>query len=719
MPIKFDRENKIFTLTTKNTKYVFGIRDERYLVHQFYGKKTAKFEPFNPRFLSFSPYHGRDGYMWSPDVFREEFSFFGSGDFRATSLKVRGADGSCVTDFVYKSYKKFRGKADPDGLPAARADESTETLAVELYDSISSCVLTLYYTVYYDVDIIIRRMSLENRGDTTVKIEKCMSLALDLPRCDYDMVSLYGIHCGERNYQRAPLHHGVQSVFSRRGASSHQFNPFIALCSKKAGEERGEVYGFNFIWSGSFLDEVEVDQLGHTRVQVGLGEENFGYTLAAGESLDAPEAVMTYSADGFGKMTRNFHDFTRRYILPESSVKRAHPVVLNTWEACFFDIDEEKLIEFAKESAKIGIDMLVMDDGWFGKRNSDNAGLGDWFPNKEKFRHGLGSFVEKVKACGVSFGIWIEPEMVNPDSDLYRAHPDWALSSPGRDPALSRDQLILDMSRRDVIEYLKDTFKKTFGGVPIDYFKWDANRHLSDVYSHALPPERQDEVAFRNMKGTYELLRWFGEEFPDAVIETCAGGGGRYDLGMMRYGFQIWTSDNTHPYSRLWIQRSSLLAYPAATMSCHVSNPRGDVRSLDFRYKVAVGGMLGYELNIIDMKDEIKDEMKRQIKDYRSFEHVVREGDYFNLVSPFLDDYSAYYYAAKDRTELLISMIEKERSTPRKTKPLKIKEAKKDANYVDRLSGKKYSGASLRAGLTFELIGEQDTAVIMYLTEAK
>lgn len=733
MPIKFDKENKIFTLTTKNTRYVFGIMDDRYLVHHFYGKKTAKYALYKPYCVSFSPYRGELGNTKSPDIFPQEYSFFGSGDFRAAALKLRGENGCCATDFTYKSHrissvpKSGGAGAEIAGIPCGRPDENTRSLSVILTDETTMCELHLIYNVFYEEDVITRGIVLYNYGKAPVKIEKCMSASLDLPSCDYDMVTLWGGHYDERNYQRAPLHHGTQSVCSRRGASSPQYNPFFALCDKKATEDKGAVYGFNFIWSGSFLDEVEVDQTECTRVQIGLGEENFGYLLKPtkkGEPAKkdsspfcSPHAVLTYSDRGFGKMTRNLHDFVRNHILPERAVSEPHPVVLNTWEACYFNIDEEKLVNFAGESAKVGFDMLVMDDGWFGARSGDRAGLGDWTPNKQKFKNGLGSFIEKVKSKGIRFGIWIEPEMVNPDSDLYRAHPDWALSVPGRQPLLSREQLVLDMANPEVIAYLKDSFKKTFGGLPIDYFKWDANRHICDAFSHALPPERQDEVHFRYMLGVYDLLRWFTVEFPSAQIETCSGGGGRYDLGMMAFGFQIWASDNTWPYSRTWMQRSALLAYPAATMSCHVSNPGDDLRALDFRYKVAVGGMLGYELNVLRMSEEIKKEMARQVKEYKTFEHLVRLGDYRNLASPFLCPYSAYYYTDKENKEFLLSVIEKEGIPAGRTKPLKIREAKPGKTYVDMLSGSRYSGKELKDGLVLPLTGEKFTAALMHLAE--
>ena len=540
-----------------------------------------------------------------------------------------------------------------------------------------------------------------------------MPLMLDLGRSDLDMISLYGSHCRELNYQRVPLHHGTQSVYSKRGASSHQYNPFVALCSHTATQEKGEVYGFNFVYSGSFLDEIDVDQRGHTRVLIGLGSDCFSYTLGCGERFCSPEAIMTYSSAGIGKMTQNMHDFIRAHILPPAALA-PHPVVLNTWEACYFDIDEQRLVQFAKQAAQTGFDMLVMDDGWFGMRNHDRAGLGDWYENKQKFPDGLASFVAKIKAEGIKFGIWVEPEMVNPDSELYRAHPEWALRVNGREPLRSRHQLVLDMSNPDVLDYLTEQFDRTFQGIEIDYFKWDMNRHMSNVGSSVLEADKQGEIFFRYMRGVYRLFDWFAARFPNAVIETCSGGGGRYDLGMMQQGIQIWTSDNTNPYDRTMIQASALIAYPAATMSCHVSNPHENLRSLDYRYKVAVGGMLGYELNILNMSEEVKREIAAQITQYKSFEHLMRAGNYYCLAAPHAYDYSAYYYAASDGTELLLTVIEKAGNKKTKTKRLKMKAANPAKTYIECQSNAQYSGAELRAGLVIDLACKQDSAHLLH-----
>ncbi|MBQ8718346.1 MAG: alpha-galactosidase, partial [Clostridia bacterium] len=403
MSIRFIKEKQRFIINTRHTTYAFDIVLGRYLYHTYYGRKAGVLPDPVFRVLSFAPY--LDGYSeaQSTDVFPQECSFYGSGDFRPNALRL-SADGTGVSDFVYRSYRIFAGRAPLDGLPAARADEKTRTLEITLSDEVSGCILKLYYTVFSDVDVISRYMIVENKGKKQVNIDKCMSLMLDLRRSDLDMISLYGSHCCEVNFQRTPLHHGTQSIYSKRGATSHQYNPFLALCDHGATEEKGGVYGFNFVYSGSFLNEVDVDQIGQTRVLMGLGSDCFSWQLQPGDSFCSPEAIMTYTPHGLGSMTRNLHRFVREHILP-TAAKQPHPVVLNTWEACFFDIDQDKLIRFAKEARKTGFDMLVMDDGWFGQRNHDRAGLGDWYENPAKFPDGLASFVEKIQSNGIKFGI--------------------------------------------------------------------------------------------------------------------------------------------------------------------------------------------------------------------------------------------------------------------------------------------------------------------------
>ena len=701
MLINHISEKNIFTLETKNTLYVIELADNKFPVNLYYGKKEgAEYGRYEMNLFSFSPFYSGQGWPnYVPDTARLEYSGYDSGDFRTSSIKIRNANGTNETFLTYKEHKIFGGRKNIPGIPCADADSETETLCLVLEDILTKCEVCLYYTVFAEEDVISRYVTVENKGDVGVTIEKLMCLTLDLPRCDYDMISLYGKHYFERKYQRAPLHYGAQNIFSRRGASSHQFNPFIAICDKKTDELEGDVYGFNLVWSGSFLDEVEVDQTGQTRVQLGLGEENFSWTLDSGEIFSSPEAVMTYTAEGLGQMARNFHKFVNKRILPPEPFEN-RPTVINTWEACYFYIDEEKMLRFADAAVESGIDMLVMDDGWFGKRNGDHAALGDWYPDEKKFPEGLKAFVDKVKSRGIKFGIWIEPEMVNVDSELYRAHPDWCIHCKGRDRMESRWQLVLDMGNPEVRSYLKDILSKTFDGIEIDYFKWDVNRNISQAGSTCLPPERQKEASFRYMLGLYEFYEWFKKKFPNAMLENCSGGGGRYDLGMMKYSTMIWTSDNTVPQQRVQIQYSSMLAYPASTMSCHVSNHKNICeipRELKYRADVAMGGALGYELHLPDVSDTVRKTIREQIKKYRTYEDLILRGEYYPLVNPAEESYSAYYYTDENRERILLSYLQWKADEEREI-TLKVKEAK-DGIYTDE-EGREYTGEELRQGVT-------------------
>ena len=728
MYINFDETKKRFKITTANTEYVFDIVFDRYLKHRFFGQKGFDWEkrdaekPLTQVIQGFSPYDPATGREFCQADHLLEFSFFGCGDYRCNSIKLRGKRGHCNTYFLYSGYEVFDGRKEIPNLPNARASKDSETLAVFLYDEATDCKLTLYYTVFPELDIISRYFTLENKGDSEVKLEKAMSICLDIDGSDYDMISLYGKHCHERSVQRCPLHYGSQSVMSRRGASSHMFNPFIALAKTDADEENGEVYGFNFVYSGNFLDEVEVDHLGNTRVGIGLGEENFAYTVEPNKSFDSPEAVMTFSAEGLGKMSRNFHKFIINNIVPDDPYEK-RPVVINSWEACLFNIDEDKMLAFAENAIGSGVDMLVMDDGWFGKRINDRQGLGDWYANPERFPNGLKSFVDRVKAYGIKFGIWIEPEMVNPDSDLYRAHPEWALVAEGRVGSLSRNQLVLDMSNPDVIAYLKDSFKKTFQDVSIDYIKWDFNRNLSEVGSTAHSSDRQDEVPYKFMLGVYELYYWFLENYPNVMIENCSGGGGRYDLAMMALSTQIWTSDNTFADERVKIQYGSQMAYPAYVMSCHVSDPHdneGWEKVLDYKYKVAIAGMLGYELDITKKDDNFKAKMREQIDFYRYVENLIKFGDLYRLISPFENEMelSSYYYVSFDgdkANRILLSFLQNKGAKKTEKKLLKIKVADENADYREYFSGKIYNGKKLKDGIILETsLTDQSGTVMLF-----
>ncbi len=728
MPITFDKSKNLFTLTTKNTLYAFDIVKGK-LIHRYYGKKlgadvkTFAEEPGD--IWSFAPYTIEGEIWFSMDMQPLEYSYFGSGDFRTTALRIRNGAGNSVTGFDYVSHKIIRkGRVEIPSLPFAKADDRTQTLDITLRDTASGCELHLYYTVFYDCDVISRYASVTNKSGGDVVIEKWMSLAIDLPHNNFDVLTLGGHYANERVYvERTPVFRGNLSICSRRGASSHHMNPFMAVCDRKADDTHGDVYGFNLVYSGSFLNEVEGDQTNKLRVQMGLGEENFNYRLKNGETVFCPEAVMTYSAKGIGEMSRQFHRFVNSHIVPEKA-KAPRPVVLNSWEAFYFDIDENIMVDFAAAAADCNMDMVIMDDGWFGARVNDKAGLGDWYENRDRFKDGLAAYVNRVKSKGVKFGIWVEPEMVNPKSELYKEHPEWCIRCPDRQMSLSRSQYVLDMANPAVVEYLKESFAKTFKDVPIDYFKWDMNRHISEPGSPYLDKEDQGSMEFRYMQGVYSLFRWFHETYPDAMIETCSGGGGRYDLGMMAVSSQIWTSDVTNFRNRTYIQYASLIAYPASVMSCHVAKCHGDMKRLDLMYKVAVNGVLGYEFNILSVNDQVKEEIRRQIKEYRTFDRVITNGEYYRLSSPYESDISAYYFQKKDDEGdkiLLTAVLTQDNITydgnpvplkNTKLKPcrvLKIRTADTNATYRDMRTGMTVTGAELKNGIEIGAFSPDET----------
>jgi len=701
MSIRFENGN--FILETKNTTYAFTLYDDNYPVHLYYGaKKDCTDLKLERIYKSFSPYMEEHGMNFSFDCAPLEFPTYGYGDFRTTALKVRGARNSVIS-LVPIGYDIYEGREYPDGLPYAEPSGDCETLRLHMWDEIYALAVDLIYTVYPSEDVITRFFYIENAGRTDVKVERAMSLTLDIRELeDADYVSLRGVYAHERYFQREHLGYGNHSIYSRRGSSSHHHNPFMAILDHSATEDEGAVYGVNLIYSGSFLTEAEKDPNGLIRLQTGLGEEQFGYTLEKGESLDTPEAILTFSDKGLNGMSRNFHRFIRKYLLPKEKFE-ARPVVLNTWEASYFDIDEDNLLTFAESAKENGLDMLVMDDGWFGKRDNDTSSLGDWYEHKTKFPSGLANFIDRVKAKGVKFGIWIEPEMINPDSELYRAHPDWAMSIPGRSRLLSRHQMVLDMANPQVVDYLIDRFEKTLGPLNIDYIKWDMNRNISPAVSPYLPPEKQDETLFRYMKGVYRLYRWFNERFPSVMIENCSGGGGRYDLGMAKYSTQIWTSDHTDPMERIPIQHGSTYAYPPAMMSCHVSNAReltSDPRHLDFAFRLAVNGPLGYELHLPGMPEEVKATIREQINAYRGWEDTILRGDFYRVHNPQLTPYYSYYFISEDESHILATFIQYKGEEPRDE--LMCILADESAVYVDELTGKEYSGSELRRGLVIK-----------------
>ena len=708
MSILFDDTSRTLTLTTKNTAYQMQIAPTGHLLHLYYGRKAEGCFDYliRRRDCGFSPnpYELRGDRTWSLDTLGQEYSGSNCGDYRLASLLPVTADGAWGADLRYVGHEILPKKYTLDGLPAAFArDGEAETLLVRLADAASGVEVQLLYGVYAERDVITRAARITNTGDKPLRLEKAASLCLDLPYCDWDLLHFHGRHCMERQPERAPLMTGIQAVGSKRGMSSHHHNPFVILCDRAATEDFGECYGVMPVYSGNHKTEIELDQMGSARVVSGIHDEQFSWTLAPGERFDAPEALLAFSHEGLARLSQTYHRFIRDCLCRSKYANAPRPVLLNSWEAAYFDFDADKLLSIARGAKELGVELFVLDDGWFGKRDDDHSGLGDWFANEQKLPGGLRPLIERVNAMGLKFGIWIEPEMVSEDSDLYRAHPGWVLTVPGRRPTMGRDQLVLDMGRREVVDYLYQTLAALLRENHIEYVKWDMNRGLSDVYSAALPPERQGEAYHRYVLGVYDLLDRLTAAFPDVLFEGCAGGGGRFDAGMLAYVPQIWCSDNTDAVERLAIQYGTSFGYPAASMGAHVSaspnHQTGRGTPLETRATVAMSGTFGYELDPGKLTEEEKQTIRAQIARFRTYEPLIRTGDAYRLTDPRgAKRIAAWQFVSPDRGETLLNVVVTHPEANPKPLHLRLRGLDPEASYA--LDGQEgvYSGAALMYG---------------------
>ena len=689
MSILFDGTRKTITLHTRRTTYQMQIAPTGHLLHLYYGARAEGCFDYRilPRDCGFSPnpYELRDERGWSLDTLPQEYSGSFTGDYRLSSVLPVAANGAMGADLRYARHEIERGKYGLRRLPAAfaRGDEA-ETLRVVLCDAATKLTVELLYGVYEDSDVITRAVRFTNGGGAPLRLEKAASLCLDLPFGDWELLHFHGRHCMERRPQRVPLMSGVQAVGSKRGMSSHQHNPFVILCAPDTTETHGVCYGVMPVWSGNHKTEIEVDQMGATRVVSGVCDEGFSWTLAAGEAFEAPEALLACTDGGLGALSRLYHRFLYHNLCRSRFVGKPRPVLLNNWEATYFDFDADKLLTLAQEAKSLGVDLLVLDDGWFGERSDDNRALGDWFVNEKKLGGGLAPLISAINALGLKFGIWIEPEMVSEDSDLFRAHPDWALTVPNRAPTVGRNQLVLDMGRGEVVDYLYGVFSALLRGHHIEYVKWDMNRGLADVYSAALPPERQGEAAFRYVLGMYDLLRRMTEAFPDVLFEGCAGGGGRFDAGMLAYVPQIWCSDDSDAVERFAIQRGTSYGYPPASMGAHVSacpnHQTGRTVPLGTRAVAAMSGTFGYELDPGKLSGAEKDEIRAQIERFRRFDALLQGGGYYRLAAD--DRFTAWATVSPDGGEALVSVVVTHTEANPRPLHLALQGLDPDADYV-------------------------------------
>lgn len=706
MAIGFQRENRIFTLDTAHTSYQMKVDDFGFLLHLYYGGRVYGNMDYlltcYDRGFSGNPWDVGNDRTYSLDVLPQEYPVMGVGDFRNSALIIRNADGSDCCDLRYIGHEIKKGKYGLPGLPAVYADAGeAETLEICLEDKVSGVRAALLYGVLEDADIITRSVILENCGENRVTVEKAASACLDFVTGRFDMLSFYGRHTMERNLQREELRHGTYAIGSRRGTSSHQYNPAVILADRNTTEDAGGCYGMVFVYSGNFLCEAERDQFDQTRILMGLQSDLFHYTLEQGEKLVVPETILCYSDRGLGTLSARFHDCVREHLCRGKFRDDPRPVLLNSWEAAYFTFDGQSLLKLAKSTAALGIDMIVMDDGWFGKREDDNSGLGDWQVNEKKLGCTLRELIEKINREGVKFGIWIEPEMVSEDSELYRQHPDWVLRIPGREPVRGRNQLVLDFSRADVRDYIFEQICGILNQGNIEYVKWDMNRSIADVFSGETA---QGKVTYQYVLGVYDFLERLLQRYPDILVEGCSGGGGRFDAGMLYYTPQIWCSDNTDALDRLRIQYGTSFFYPASAVGSHVSavpnHQTGRSVSLHTRGVVAMAGAFGYELDPEKLTAEEKTAVREQIRQYRSMEELVRRGRYYRLSDPFTAACTAWMFVSKDRSRALLSVVMLEMHGNMTVSYVKLKGLDAASVYRDAESGRRYYGADLmEAGL--------------------
>ena len=583
----------------------------------------------------------------------------------------------------------------------AKEDEA-ETLEITLKDTATEAEVILKYGVFEKEDVITRSVVVKNSGKTPIVINKVHSMCLDIPYGDWEWMHFYGRHTMERQAERVPVLHGISESSSSRGTSSHHQNPAVLLCEKDCTETNGHCIGAALMYSGGFQAQVEKDQLEQVRLVMGIHPDTFEWTLEAGEAFYTPEVILSCSTTGFAKLSQNFHHIIRNHVCRGTYQLSSRPVLINNWEATYFDFNEEKILNIARQASKLGIDMMVLDDGWFGKRDDDCSGLGDWFVNEKKLNGGLKALVEKINAMGMKFGLWFEPEMVSEDSDLYRNHPDWAIQIPGRKPMRSRYQLVLDMSNPEVVDYLYGVMSAILRENHIEYVKWDMNRSISDWYTATLSRGRQMEMPHRYVLGLYELLEKLTSEFPDVLFEGCSGGGGRFDAGMMYYCPQIWCSDDTDAHERTFIQYGTSFFYPTSTVGSHVSavpnHQTGRITSIETRGVVAMAGSFGYELDLNQLSEEEKAVVAKQVTHYKEYQSLIYNGDYYRLANPFEDGMSAWSWISEDKKTILVQgvLFRAKPNVLRKTLRLMGLEAKK--NYKIAGTEEVYTGVALMSG---------------------
>lgn len=698
MPIIYNEKTREFHLYNQEISYIIKILDNDQPGQLYYGKRLTHREDFSHLFeyamRDMSPYAFEGNSTFSLENIKQEYPTFGCGDMRFPAYEIERENGSHVVEFVYKEHKIYNGKPKLEGLPATyvESDDEAQTLELVLEDTSINTRIVLLYTIYEAFPVIARSVRFECDSDEKITLLSAMSACVDLPDKDYEMIDLAGVWARERHVRRHKLDYGIQSIYSMRGCSSYQFNPFLALARENADEFQGQVYGFSLVYSGNFLAQTEVDNYDTARVLMGIHPNGFKWTLEKGESFQTPEMVMVYSEAGLNGMSQTFHKLYRTRLARGTWRDKVRPILINSWEAFYFDFDAPKLLGLADAATDLGMELFVLDDGWFGKRDDSTSSLGDWYPNEKKLKGTLKELAEKINAKGLKFGLWIEPEMTNKDSDLYRAHPDWLLAEQGKRICHSRTQYVLDFSKKEVREYIGDMLENLLAEVPVSYIKWDMNRTFSEVFSNGNDREYQGKVCHKYILGVYELYERLTSRFPHVLFESCASGGARFDPGMLYYAPQGWTSDDTDAIERLKIQYGTSMVYPVSCMGSHVSaspnHQTNRVTPLETRADVAYFGTFGYELDLLKLGEEDKAEIRRQIAFMKEKRDLIQKGTFYRLKSPFEGNETAWMIVSEDQKKALVGYYRVMQPVNVGFKRLKLKGLKEDTCY--KVSGYAY-----------------------------
>lgn len=664
MSITFNSTTKEFHLQAKDVSYIFKVLRNNQLGHLYYGKRLKHRSSFThlyrEEFRDNSTHVYEGDQTFSLDQLKQEFPSYGTTDFREPAFQILQENGSRITNFEYNSHTIYKGKPKLEDLPATyveREDEAT-TLEIILTDELINAQIILNYTVYENFNAITRSAKFKNNSKAHLNLTRALSVNVDFFDSRYEMVQLSGSWARERHVKTRLLEQGIQSISSVRGTSSAHQNPFIAIKRPEATEHQGEAYGFSFVYSGNFLAQIEVDHFNTARIQMGINPFDFNWLLKEGESFQTPEVVMVYSDEGLNGMSQTYHELYRTRLVRGKWRDRQRPVLINNWEGTYFNFNEEKILSMAKNSKELGVELFVLDDGWFGKRDDDTSSLGDWFVDQRKLPNGIKGLANEITKLGLEFGLWFEPEMVSKDSELYKTHPDWLIKVPNRRLSHGRNQYVLDFSRLEVVDYIFEMMANTLVHAPITYVKWDMNRYMTEIGSNELPASRQWEVGHRYILGVYELYERLTTEFPEILFESCASGGSRFDPGMLYYAPQTWTSDDTDAIERLKIQYGTSFVYPLSSMGAHVSavpnHQVGRITSLETRGNVAYFGIFGYELDLDHMTNIEKDIIKKQIKLYKKNRELIQKGVFYRLQSPFEDNVTSWMVVSKDQSEAIV-----------------------------------------------------------------